>query len=137
VPAFLVADVQGDLRTADPVFHLTGGFHEVAVEVPIGVDSHVRRSGGAVLMNPRRYGATTHEDYARFRLAVFSREECAAIVSYLAYRRDRDSTGFDARAIDAALAAFWTARAHHAPTAAELERHVEEELRYYRALSDD
>jgi hypothetical protein len=137
VPAFLVADVRSELQTADSVFHLTGGFHEVAIEVPIGAVSHVRRSGGAVPMNPRRYGAVTYEDYARFRLAVFSREECAAIVSYLAWRRDRDTTGLDARAIDAALAAFWTARAQHAPTTAELERHVEEELRYYRALSAD
>lgn len=25
-PAYLIADLRGELRTADPLFHLTGGF---------------------------------------------------------------------------------------------------------------
>jgi len=31
LPACLVADLRGRLRTADPVFHLTHGFHDVAI----------------------------------------------------------------------------------------------------------
>ena len=135
LPAYLVADVRGALKTADPVFHLTGGFHEIAIDVSAAGVVHTRRSGGAVPMNPRRYGAVSYEDYARFRLSVFAREECRAIVSYLEFRRERDTTGLDTQAIRAALAAFWIPRGEHAPMTEELERHVDEELRYYRAVS--
>ena len=31
LPAYLIADVCGELRIAEPVFHLTGGFYEVQV----------------------------------------------------------------------------------------------------------
>lgn len=138
LPAFLVADVRGRLETADPVFHLTGGFEEIAVEVPSGGSgTTVRRSGGRVLLNPRRYGAITYEDYARYRLSVFSREECGAIVAYLEYRRDRDTYDLDTAAIAAALDTFWTARAREAPTADDLERHVEAELRYLRDITGE
>jgi hypothetical protein len=137
LPAFMTADVREELSTADPVFHLTGGFHEIAVEVPAGTTRVTRRSGGSVLLNPRRYGAMSYEDYARFRLSVFSREECAGIVAYLAYRRDRDTTGLDRAAIEAALERFWNDRAAHAPPASALERHVEEEQRFISLLSRD
>jgi hypothetical protein len=134
LPAFLIADLGGALQTADPVFHLTGGFHEIAVDVPMGSRMTTRRSGGGTPLNPRRYGATTHEDYARFRLSAFAREECAAIVEYLRVRRQRADTGADTAAIDAALDRFWHGRAQDAPTTAELERHVAEDLEYRRSL---
>ena len=33
LPAFLVADVRDQLQTADPLFHLIGGFHDGSIEV--------------------------------------------------------------------------------------------------------
>jgi hypothetical protein len=58
-------------------------------------------------------------DYARYRLSVFTREESAAIVEYLRWRRDR--AGAEAGGIDAALAGFWLERARSAPPAGDLE----------------
>jgi hypothetical protein len=130
LPAFLIADLRGQLRTADPVFHLTHGFRAFSSEYQGLSRVFVRRSGGSMLLNPRRYGAMTWQDHARHRLSVFCREESAAIVEYLRWRRTSDSTGIDAPAIDAALAAFWTERAAHAPTAAQLAACVVEELEY-------
>src|SRR6478672_13010445 len=66
LPAYLVADVRDQLMTADPVFHLTHGFHSISVTMPDGVVT----TGGASLLNPRRYGAITWEETARFRLSV-------------------------------------------------------------------
>ena len=131
VPAFMVADVRDELRTADPVFHLTHGLapsFESTIEA--GGRSWRRRTGGETLLNPRRYGATTWRDYARFRLSAFSREEAAAIVVYLRWRRTRDEFPQD---IDAALEGFWLERAERAPTSAELAAHVAEELAYMAA----
>lgn len=124
LPAYLVADVRGQLKTADPVFHLTHGFLEVSH--PYQGTSRVldRRSGGEVLLNPRRYGAITWRDHARWRLSVFCREEAAAIVEYLQHRRMRDVDGLDTEAIDAALSGFWVDRAAHAPTARDLGAHL-------------
>jgi hypothetical protein len=101
LPAYLVADLQGQLRTADPVFHLTHGLAE---------DSR------SAFVNPRRYGAMTWLEHARMRLSVFAREEAAAVVSYLEYRRKDDEHGIDERAIDAALELFWYDRARTAPS---------------------
>ncbi|HEX2304599.1 MAG TPA: DUF6714 family protein [Gaiella sp.] len=101
LPAYLVADLQGHLRTADPVFHLTHGLAE---------DSR------SAFVNPRRYGAMTWLEHARMRLSVFAREEAAAVVSYLEYRRKDDEHGIDERAIDAALELFWYDRARTAPS---------------------
>ncbi len=130
LPAFLVADLLGMLKSADPLFHLTGGFHEVSVRVPTKTRVVVRRAGGAVPVNPRRYGAITCEDHARFRLSVFSREEAKAIVAYLTCRRDADVDGIHTAAIDAALNAFWLERAERAPSADSLDRHLREEEEY-------
>jgi hypothetical protein len=100
LPAYLVADVEGHLRTADPVFDLTHGF---------GEDSR------SAFVNPRRYGAMTWLDYARMRLSVFAREEAAAVVRYLEYRREDDEDGIFAPAIDSALELFWYERERAAP----------------------
>lgn len=122
LPAYLVADVRAELQTADPLFHLIHGFSEMAFEIPAegGVIRH--RSGGEVLLGPRRYGAITWEDASRHRLAVFCREEAAAIVSYLEFRRDIYELGTDRPRIVSALTRFWRERAEHAPTLADLGR---------------
>jgi len=116
LPAYLVADVRDQLMTADPVFHLTHGFHSISVTTPDGVVT----TGGASLLNPRRYGAITWEETARFRLSVFTREEAVAIVAYLHWRRDKDTLGVAAPAITSALQRFWLERTRSAPTAASL-----------------
>lgn len=135
LPAFLIADLKGQLMTADPVFHLTHGFHQLSVVVPGSEREFVRRSGGSILLNPRRYGAMTWEDHARFRLSIFTREEVAAIVSYLDYKGATDEYSIERPAIDAALKAFWLDRAERAPTSADLARHCKEEQSFIDDLT--
>jgi hypothetical protein len=125
LPAYLIADVRQQLRTADPVFHLTHGFYRFSHDYQGHTRSFTRSVGGSTLINPRRYGGTSWEDHYRFRLAVFCREEAAAIVDYLEFRKRLDE--FDAPAIEAALSAFWYRRAAVAPTAAEIEAAIVEE----------
>ncbi|MHB9132805.1 MAG: hypothetical protein ACYDBB_17185 [Armatimonadota bacterium] len=134
LPAFLLADVRGELMYADPLFHLTHGFYDFTVNIPKGERVFEIRSGKSALMNPRRYGAMTSYDYARYRLVVFTREEAAAIVAYLTYKRAEDTDGLDTPRIDAALHDFWLARAQHAPTAEELRRHIREQEEYLAAM---
>ena len=127
LPAYLIADLQDELRTADPLFHLTGGFYVFSAEIPTQFRVSIRKTGGSVLLNPKRYGAMTFSDYARFRLSVFTKEEAKAIVAYLNYMRDRDIHGINREQIDAALDSFWLNRAEDAPSKDSLERHLREE----------
>src|SRR4029453_17874953 len=71
MPAFLIADLRDQLRTADPVFHLVGGFSDFSVTHRVGDRDFVIRSGSTQFINPRRYGASRFIDYARHRLSVF------------------------------------------------------------------
>jgi hypothetical protein len=138
MPAFLVADVRRQLETADPVFHLTHGFSEASVEDRRGGRVFVRRWGKSVLINPRRYGAATTHDYARYRLSVFTREEAAAIVEYLRWRGAREgATPLDKQEINGALELFWLERARSAPTVADLAAHLREEREYVEAIEAD
>lgn len=134
VPAWMVADLRGELATADPLFHLTMGFTTRSVAVPIGDETFRRATGGRALVNPRRYGAMTFEDVARHRLSVFCREEAAAVVAYLGVRRERDDSDITREAVDAALGAFWRERARAAPTADDLAAHVADEDAFVRAI---
>jgi hypothetical protein len=121
LPAYLIADLADRLRTADPRFHLINGFSDGSLEEETEQGRVVHRWGKSVLVNPRRYGAARWEDYARYRLAVFTREEANAIVVYLRWKRDADSeAGLGPRAIDEALDRFWLEQARAAPTAADL-----------------
>jgi hypothetical protein len=116
-----VADLRDELMTADPLLGLIHGFSAMAVDLP--GDGVAHRSGGPGLLGPRRYGAITWEDASRHRLSVFCREEAAAVADYLRWRRDRDEIGLDVPRVDAALDAFWSARARSAPTRADLDAH--------------
>jgi hypothetical protein len=127
LPAYLIADLRGQLSVADPTFHLTHGFSETTSELPTRERVFVMRNGKSAFINPRRYGAATFYDYARYRLSVFTREEASAIVAYLEFKRDLDQDVFDTAAIDAALDAFWLGRAQMAPRAESLEQHVREQ----------
>ncbi|HSB68968.1 MAG TPA: hypothetical protein VLT62_06525 [Candidatus Methylomirabilis sp.] len=137
MPAYLVADLRGHLQVADPLFHLTHGFSDFSVKIPTRTRVFVIRSGKSKLVNPRRYGAMTTFDYARFRLSVFTREEAGAIVAYLASVRDRDRDGLNRPAIDAALSAFWLERAQAAPVAEHLRQHLSDEEEYLAAIRQD
>ena len=115
IPAYMVADLRGQLLTADPVFHLTHGFSVFSYSTTVHDKAMTHRSGGDTLLNPRRYGAMTWEDNVRHRMSVFTREEVGAIIEYLTFRRASEEFAPDA--IDAALDRFWRPRAESAPTA--------------------
>jgi len=135
LPAYLISDLHGQLQTADPLFHLTHGFSDWTTEVPAGDRTLVLRHGRSAFINPRRYGAMTSYDYARHRLSIFTREEAAAIVAYLEFKRDSDPDVIDKTAIDAALQSFWLERARSAPPAASLAQYLAEQEEYLGAIS--
>jgi hypothetical protein len=137
LPAYLVADLRGELQTADPLFHVTHGFSDWTTEVPAGDRTLQMRHGRSAFINPRRYGAMTSYDYARFRLSVFTREEATAIVAYLEFKRDSDPDVIDRESIDAALDSFWLERARTAPRAESLEQHIAEQEEYLAAISSN
>jgi hypothetical protein len=136
LPAYLVADLQGQVETADPLFHLTQGFVDITVNIPIKGREFPVISGKTALLNPRRFGAMTWFDYARYRLSVFTREEAGAIVAYLQYRRDTAETDFEQKQINEALAAYWLERAQSAPTAAKLKHHLTLERERLAAMTE-
>jgi hypothetical protein len=93
LPAYLLADLDGLLRQADPVFHLTHGLDR---------DSRDEK------INPRRYGERTWFDHARHKFAMFNARERAAIAAYLGYKRDTDAlTGLEKSRIDDAVNSYW------------------------------
>ena len=77
----------------------------------------------------------TWHDYARSKLAVFTREETTAIVAYLEWKRADDDAGIARDEIDAALDVFWRKRASEAPTQAALQQHIKEEAEYLNHLN--
>jgi hypothetical protein len=127
LPAYLIADLRGELRTADPLFHLTGGFSVTSIDAPGGSPVTILKTGGSTLLNPRRYGAISFFEYARYRLSVFARAEVRAIVVYLESKRENDLHEIETPRINAALKAFWLERAETAPTQEELGTHLREE----------
>jgi hypothetical protein len=134
LPAYLIADLRDELQTADPLFVLVHGFHDLAVEHQTKAGVFVRKSGKSAFINPKRYGAMTFYDYARWRLSVFAKEEAQAIVAYLNYKRDVDEYHLQTQAIEAALNLYWLDRAKHAPSLKELEQHLIEEEKYLAAI---
>ncbi len=134
LPAFLIADLEGRLQTADPVFHLTNGFCDKVVKLPAGAKVYEKTIGKSAFVNPRRYGAMTWQDHARGQLSIFTREEAGAIVAYLEYKRDADRQGLNAEEVNAALNGFWRDRAEHAPTQEALRQHVQNEFDYLNAI---
>jgi hypothetical protein len=137
LPAYLIADLRGELQTADPLFHLTHGFSDWSTEVPAGDRTLVLRHGKSAFINPRRYGAMTSYDYARYRLSIFTREEAGAIVAYLEYKRDCDPDIIDKRTIEAALDSFWLERARTAPPAESLTKDLAEQEKYLAAIRQE
>ncbi len=137
LPAYLIADLNHELQTADPLFHLTHGFYDFSVEAQTSQKTFVLKSGKSHLMNPRRHGAMTVFDYARFRLSIFTREEAGAIVAYLKHKYAHDKYGIEKERIQAALDLFWLDREQNAPTAASLKEHLAAEEEYLAAIRAD
>jgi len=127
LPAYLIADLHDELQSADPVFVLVHGFSDLEINHQIKERDFVRRTGKTTFVNPKRYGAMTFYDYARWRLSIFTREEAQAIVAYLRYRRDSDPYGIDKNQIEAALNLYWLERTENAPTSESLKQHLIEE----------
>ncbi len=134
LPAYLVADLNGQLDFADPVFSLTHGFSNLSVPHEIGGKKFTRTTGKDAFINPKRYGALTFKNYARCRLSVFDREQAEAIVNYLEFKRDNDPQGLEQDQIRAALDAFWYERANSAPSAKIINDHLCAEEEYLAAL---
>ena len=133
LPAYLIADLQDQLQTAEPLFVLVDGFSDISVKHQTRNRVFERKIGKSVLLNPKRYGAMTFYDYTRWRLSVFTQEEARAIVAYLRYKRDEDSDNLYTERIDAALHLYWLDRAKNAPSAKSLKQHLKEEEEYLAA----
>jgi hypothetical protein len=135
LPAYLIADLNDELQTADPLFTLVHGFSNISIEHQIGEQVFIRRTGRDAFINPKRYGTLTFHDYSRYRLSIFSREEAQAIVLFLEYTRDNDPHGINLDQIEAALTSFWYERAETAPTAETIAAHLLDEDKYLSALT--
>lgn len=93
LPAYLIADIRGQLRAQDPAFQLTHGLTDATRNEAI---------------NPRRYGDQTWFVVSSSTFARFTCAESQAIVAYLRWKRGRDTL---ARThIDQALQNYWLAR---------------------------
>lgn len=136
IPAYLIADVQGRLIYAEPLFSFTHGFSDMTVDALKKIHVVLPRAGRSALLNPLRYGAMTFKDYARYRLSIFTREEANVIVAYLKYKRDAASSVFEKEGIEAALSSFWMERARTAPLAESLKRHLSEQAEFLATIKD-
>lgn len=95
LPAYMIAAVNGELESADPIFHLTHGLDDESKDEQV---------------NPRLYGGRTWFDYKECRFSPFSLPEVRAIIAFLKYCRRREEHEFDRSSIDEALATFWLVR---------------------------
>src|SRR5262245_13407601 len=94
LPAYLLADLDGQLQRVDPVFHLCHGLTDAKKEE---------------FLNPGRYGARTWQDSKRHKFSVFTQAQARAILSYLRYKAEAD---LDAREeIEEAIRNYWRERA--------------------------
>lgn len=96
LPAYLIADLDGQLVYTDPLFYLYHGLDEASrtqtVQVP-----------GA--------GDTTWWQVQQDHLAGFTPREAAAIVAYLQFRAAGEEPAFSRRSVQEALDNFWLAKA--------------------------
>jgi hypothetical protein len=75
LPAYLIADLDQQLRIVDPTFHLCFGLDDIHGPQPI---------------NPRRYGDRTWWTEKQRKFALFSPVQAAAIAAYLKYKSTQD-----------------------------------------------
>jgi hypothetical protein len=94
LPAYLMADVEGRLDRADPLFNLTHGMDD---------------SSRGERINPLRYGERTWWDAAQERFGRFTRDQAAAVAAYLRFRA---GPGLDEHPEAAeALRNYWSGKA--------------------------
>ena len=134
LPAYLIADLEERLQTADPVFHLTNGFFDKVLTMPAGPRVYEKTIGKSAFVNPLRYGAMTWHDHARCQLSVFTREEAGAIVAYLEFKRDADLHRLNADEINASLESFWRDLAANGPTHQAVRQALKEEADYLKEI---
>ena len=101
LPAYLLADLDGALQHADPVFYLTHGLTDETKDV---------------LINPKRYGEFTWCEYVSDRFAGFTLDEADAIHAYLVHQRELTLTEYERDLIDQALENYWHLRANRSET---------------------
>jgi hypothetical protein len=95
LPAYLIADLRGQLNRADVLFHLTHG-----------LDDESRSK----LVNPLRYGNRTWFDAISHRLSIFDAAQAAAIVRYLEHKIDVAELELERRSARQALDNYWLRR---------------------------
>lgn len=93
LPAYMIADLRGDLREVNVVFHLTHGLDDKSREK---------------LINSNRYGQRTWFESNSHKFSIFTREQAIAIVIYLRFKRKKDK--FARAEIDQALRSYWNGR---------------------------
>ena len=93
LPAYLLADLDGELERVDVADRLSHPFTDEA---------------RAALVNPRRYGDLTRFAAAQQRFAGLTRDEVAALVAYLEHKAATDE--FGGATIQQALANYWKPR---------------------------
>ncbi len=92
LPAYLLADLDGELLSTNPAFHLTHGLTNGTRHRPI---------------NPKRYGDLTWFEYVSERFADFSHHEAIAITAYLELKLETADTDFERGLIAEALQNYW------------------------------
>jgi hypothetical protein len=92
LPAYLLADLEGQLIYTDPVFYLTYGLTDAIKEVEV---------------NPKRYGTLTWFEYVSTRFSVFTPQQAGAVASYLKVKLDEAPTTYEREQIEQALRNFW------------------------------
>jgi hypothetical protein len=96
LPAYLIADLDGQLVYTDPLFYLYHGLDEATR----GQSVHVPGTG-----------ATTWWQVQQDHFADFTPQEAAAIVAYLRWRAAGDEAEFSRRSVGEALRNYWLAKA--------------------------
>jgi hypothetical protein len=118
------------------LFTLTDGFSDTAVEIRVKGREFLIKTGKSQFINPKRYGAITFFDYARYRLSVFTRDETSAIVACLEFKRHSDDVQkLQKERTDTALDSFWRERAESAPEVKDLQSYLQEQAEYLRAVT--
>ena len=96
LPAYLIADLDGQLERVDVAFHLYYGLDDTA---------RTER------LNPRRFGDRTWFDEQSHHLSVFAAKEAGAIAAYLTWKAEREEFDHTREAIEQALRSYWRQRA--------------------------
>lgn len=94
LPAYLLADLDGSLKTADPAYHLTSGFGD---------------SSKGERVNATRFGEMTWHDYAARRCSGLTRAQVEAVIAYLDVKA-KNASAHDRSVIEQALANYWRKR---------------------------